>query len=107
MNNVTLARESDPITSHLAARDIVESGVFETQKEKVLALLEAYNDKYGVAPTSAELARWADLERVVTSRRLPDLEKTKRVKRHIFRTCTISKKLCTTWIAVDSNVLTN
>lgn len=98
-----LSRKNDPVTSHIAAQDIVSSGVFERQKDIVYDFLIEKNME-GINPTSAELAAMGNMDRYTPSRRLPDLEKEGKVKKMSPRTCTVTKKKCVTWFANKSLV---
>lgn len=95
-----LARGSDPESSKLAAEEIVASGTHAVQKQFVLSVLSTHD-----GATSRELARYAatvvgqDINALVhiIGRRLPDLEKDKRVRRGPQRTCTVGQRQALTW----------
>lgn len=62
------ARNSDPVSSHVAAAAITRSGVAQAQAQRVLAALQRFPGS-----TSAELAKSAQIERYAVARRLPEL----------------------------------
>lgn len=96
MSQAVLSRNSDPISSKLAAQELVSSGKFDNQKDMVCDLLRNFNEN-NICPTSAEMAAYLDLDRYIPSRRLPDLEKEGRVTRLKTRMCSVTKKFCVTW----------
>lgn len=96
MDQAALFRKNDPVSSQLAAQELVKSGRFDNQKDMVCDLLRTFN-KNGICPTSAEIAALTELDRYVPSRRLPDLEKEGRVTRLKTRMCNVTKKYCVTW----------
>ena len=71
----TLARRTDPITSHIAAADHVQSGANDKQKFLVLTFLRRYVASLNRYPTSAELADKYGMDRHMVAKRLPDLER--------------------------------
>lgn len=87
-----IARASDPRTSHLAAREVTESGRRESQLEKVLELVRLYP-----LSTSAELAKFGKMDRYVTARRLPELWEGKLICQRSARQCTVSGRKAVTW----------
>lgn len=92
-----LARATDPVTSHVAARRVVASGVWDSQKNQIRhALATALRDRI-YPPTSRELATFAAMDRYTVARRLPDLEKEGRVEKAGKRVCTISGTPAVTW----------
>jgi predicted transcriptional regulator len=90
----TLARADDPITSHLAAKELVE----DPEKlgklyGEVLSLLRRNPDK-----TTNELAQLSgerDPRRI--GRRLPELERHGFVIRSAIRRCAVTTKMATAW----------
>jgi predicted transcriptional regulator len=97
-NSAPIAATRDPVTSHLAAEELTDSGARDAQKSAVLASLK----REPVPPTSRELARSAKLDRHAVARRLPDLESDGLVRKAGMRTCSISGKMCVTWAIVRS-----
>jgi CRP-like cAMP-binding protein len=90
-----LARRSDPDTSHEAAGRMVQSGARDGQCEKALHALR----RAGTC-TSAELAERMGIDRYVTGRRLPDLEKRGLVAKDDKKVCRISGTRAVTWRAL-------
>lgn len=93
-----LAARADPESSHKAAAELVESGRLGSQCKTVLEAL-----KKEVEPaTACEIAKNSGLDRIMVSRRLPDLEKVGLVKRCGQRECKASqprKSVQETWSA--------
>jgi len=89
-----LRRSTDPVSSHSAAEELVESGHHGKQCTGVLLALV---DNPGT--TSMELAVVANIDRHVVARRLPDLEKGGVVSRGTIRKCKVGKRLAMTWTA--------
>ena len=89
-----LRRTTDPVSSHAAARELVESGHHGKQCTGVLYALV---DNPGV--TSRELADISGIDLAILFRRLPDLEKHGVVSRGTIRKCKKGNRLATTWIA--------
>lgn len=91
---------SDPESSKLAAEEIIDSGGHAAQKQFVLSVLSTHD-----GATSRELAQYAativgrDVNALVhiIGRRLPDLEKDKRVRRGAQRMCAVGKRRALTW----------
>ncbi len=75
-DSVTLARSTDPSSSHAAAAEHIASGRHASQKQQVLAALRTWPGS-----TSKELAARAGLERHIPGRRLKDLETLGKVRR--------------------------
>lgn len=71
-----LARRTDPMSSHRAARAIVKSGARKRQADAVLEALRCYDGS-----TTRELAELAGLDRYMVGRRMPELAREGRVKR--------------------------
>jgi hypothetical protein len=93
------ARESDPLSSHLAAREVKESGRLGKQQAEVLAAVKRWPGL-----TSAELASrmaqergcaWFSLRHMV-ARRLPDLEPIFIVKGKM-RRCSMTTHSAVEW----------
>lgn len=81
-----IARQRDPQTSHEAAEQVTSSGTRDRQAGEVLTAVHAHPGM-----TSRELAREAGLDRYVTARRLPELERLGRVRRGPARVCAVSE----------------
>lgn len=94
------ARESDPVSSHLAAREVKESGRLGKQQCAVLEAVRAWPGR-----TSAELAaklapdNWFSLRHMV-ARRLPELEPV-HVRKGVMRECTKTHRKAVTWFPVE------
>lgn len=93
-----LSRTTDPLSSHLAAEELQSSGRRETQCRLVLEWVERFPDR-----TSAELARWGDLDRYMVARRLPDLERQGLVKKSGMRPCQTNGRQAVTWRLCGAN----
>ena len=92
-----LARNSDPVSSHEAADDIVSSGKLAQQKAVVLNALQMYQRTHGPA-TSAELAKHYEMDRYMVAKRLPDLEKQELVQKCAeMKKCPVGGKRATAW----------
>lgn len=89
-----LSRATDPSSSAEAAERHVASGRNATQKIAVLEALRAHP-----GATSAELARSMKVDRYITARRLPDLERDGRVTRIGERTCRVDGTPAVIWKA--------
>ena len=102
MNQTTLhlpparARNTDPDTSHIAARKITRKGL-QGQQADVLCLLKLHPHC-----TAAELAEapGSKADCYQFNRRLPELVKAGLARRGNARKCRIRGSLCTTWEAV-------
>lgn len=92
------ARNTDPDTSHEAARDIVESGMQAQQQAQVAAAVRRHPGL-----TSRELADAASMDRHKVARRLPELEADGLVVHGVPRVCKLSGKRCQTWLPVLSD----
>ncbi len=90
-----IARNDDPITSHLAANAITHSGKRAAQKLQVLEGLKAHPRS-----TSAELASFLGLSRHITGRRLPDLRYDGKVVNIGIGQCSVSHRPALLWLAV-------
>jgi hypothetical protein len=89
-----VARRSDPESSHLAAREVTDSGRMEGQCLGVLALLKKHP-----LSTSLELGQHG-YDRFVCARRLPQLERAGLVARRSPRICTVGNRKAVTWEAL-------
>lgn len=84
------ARNTDPQSSHIAAKRVTLSGIRANQQIEVFRLVKKYPGL-----TSAELSRKTKkLDRYQIARRLPEL---KGVRKGVPRHCGISKQSCDTW----------
>lgn len=89
------ARNTDPDTSHEAARDLVDSGTQAQQQAQVESALRQHPGL-----TSRELAFSAGLDRHMVARRLPELEAEGLAVHGAPRICSMSRKRCQTWLPV-------
>lgn len=89
------ARNTDPDTSHEAARDLVDSGTQAQQQAQVVSALRQHPGL-----TSRELAFSAGLDRHMVARRLPELEAEGLAVHGAPRICSMSRKRCQTWLPV-------
>lgn len=87
-----IARASDPVTSHLAAKEITASGVRFSQQKKVADAVRRHPGH-----TSQELAEMTGLERYMLARRLPECVTARTVRKGEPKHCDITKKLALTW----------
>lgn len=100
-----LARNTDPSTSHEAADNVVDSGKCHLQRVAVYNALSRQNEDAVIPyPTSAELARWYNLDRYMVGRRLSDLEHLGLVEKVTTdggslekRKCNVHGSRATTW----------
>ena len=88
----TMARASDPSTSHAAAAEVTASGVAAAQRAKVLAVVVA---QPGLC--SDEIAQAAGLQRHASGRRCPELERLGLVRKGAARPSRITGRSCVTW----------
>jgi len=89
----TMARTSDPSSSHEAARAIVESGGRAAQAAAVLEALRVHGKS-----TSRGLSQASGIDRHVVARRLPELEREGRVRRTEQILCPWAGRLAVGWI---------
>ena len=87
------ARNTDPDTSHEAARNLVDSGARAQQQAQVASAVRQYPGL-----TSRELAFSAGLDRYMVARRLPELEAEGVAVHGAPRICSMSRKRCQTWL---------
>lgn len=86
------ARNSDPVTSHLAAEEITASGVRFSQQRQV-----AHAVRRHPGHTSQELAELTGLDRYMLARRLPECETAGRVRKGPMRNCSITGRKAHVW----------
>lgn len=94
-NLAPLASAADPISSHLAAAEVTNSGRRASQKLEILTWLRGQSQ----AVSSMEIAAAANIDRSVVARRLPDLEHDGLVERGAMRECAVSRRQAITWRA--------
>jgi CRP-like cAMP-binding protein len=86
------ARNTDPITSHLADCEVQVSGVRGKQQRRVLSAVVLFPGH-----TSRELSGFCDLDRYQVARRLPELQALGVVKAGEIRKCKDGGKPSVTW----------
>ncbi len=87
------ARNTDPITSHMADEEITTSGQRAAQ---MMQAVQAVKDYPG--HTSAELAKATGMDRSMLARRLPDARSLNFVKNgDTFRKCDVTGRKSITW----------
>ncbi len=89
---MALARTTDPITSHQAARDAEHRGVAAAHR---LLCLAQVTHQPGL--TAAEIAEATGLERHAPSRRLPELRDAGLVVNGPIRLCAVKGRRSLTW----------
>lgn len=87
-----IARTSDPISSHLAAKEITASGKRAHQQAQCAAAVRQFPGH-----TSFELAMLTDLDRYALGRRLSECETAGTVKRGETKYCDVTGRLAMTW----------
>ena len=92
MQNNATSPPADPATSHEAEEHVNTSGIRDGHARVVFEALRRHE-----GATSAELASYAGVDRYVTGRRLPDLEKLGLVRKGESRRCRAARKNAITW----------
>jgi hypothetical protein len=88
-----LAANSDPLSSHLAAKRFTDSGARGRQKREFIAWLRGQTEPL----TSAEIAAMGGFDRHSVARRLPDLERDRLVARGPMRRCRVAGTPAIVW----------
>ena len=91
-----LSRSTDPHTSYEAARDLAESGKWNSQKIAVYKCLRKHD-----GATGAEIANFLGIDRHTPSRRLPEIERTGYIMRGEARRCSVRGTKQMTWWIVE------
>lgn len=86
------ARRDDPATSHEAAAAVESTGLADTQRDDILAIVRA---EPGL--TADEVAERYGTERCIASRRLPELREDLLIHNGPVRHSTINGRRCLTW----------
>jgi hypothetical protein len=86
------ARRTDPVTSHMTAEKVEESGGADTQRKMCLRYVRNHPGR-----TSAEIAAALYIDRYTPSRRLPELRDAGRVYNGRRRVCSVTGNLSLTW----------
>jgi hypothetical protein len=92
-----LARAGDPVTSHIAADKLKESGKWRGQKGIVLTWMREHKIDEAHSLTASEMARESGIRHPVCHKRLPDLESAGWVRKCGKRICKVTGELCCTW----------
>jgi hypothetical protein len=88
-----IARNTDPISSHMAAREITLSGARGKQQRLALRVVIEHPGM-----TSRELAALCSLDRYQMARRLPELEEAGLVAKGPVRQCKAGGRPAVTWL---------
>jgi len=92
ISHTPIARNTDPVSSHLAAAEITSKGIRGSQRGKVLDMVFS---RPGM--TSRELAYLFDMDRYIVARRLPELEAYGRVYKGPIVRCAVGKRKAVSW----------
>ncbi len=95
--DIQIAARRDPITSHIAAREVTISG---RRADQMMQVVHALHCRPG--RSSRELADESGLDRYVVARRLPDAERCGLVRRGGMRSCRLSARPAVVWFACDT-----
>ena len=87
-----IARNTDPESSHLAAREITASGKREDQQHQTIAAVQRYPGL-----TMQELAARTNLCRFMLGRRISECETAGKVRRGQKRKCTVTGRQAEPW----------
>jgi len=91
-----ISRNTDPVTSHLAALEVTQDGTRAKQQRAVLTALKSHPGH-----TSMELSQFSGvLSRYDFARRLPELEDAGLVMKGPKRRCALTGKQAVTWRAI-------
>jgi hypothetical protein len=93
------SRSKDPVTSHMAADAVEQTGAAGNHRDRCLAAVKA---RPGM--TAAEIAVAAGLERHEASRRLPELRAAGLVYTGQARTCEVQGHSSLTWYPVAASI---
>lgn len=86
------AKNTDPDTSHDAARHVVRTGLAAVQQDQTVAAVRKYPGH-----TALEIATKLGIDRYMLGRRLSECEKAGRVLRGPAKTCSVSERRAHTW----------
>ena len=87
-----IARRTDPVTSHRAAKEHTDSGKRQTNMERVVAGVHKAPGR-----TSRELAAYLGMDYHEVARRLPDAENKGLVRKGEPRTCHENARAACSW----------
>lgn len=91
LTDIPRARATDPVSSHLAAEEVRDSGRLGQQQAAVLAAVKRHPGL-----TSRELAVMMATDRYIVARRLPELEPV-HVRKGDARKCRVGDRPAVTW----------
>jgi DNA-binding transcriptional ArsR family regulator len=91
---VARARNTDPVTSHIAAATVERTGVASTQRAQILHYVAHHPDL-----TASEIAEGLGIERIIPGKRLPELRDAGYLVNGAERTCRVRGTKCMTWRA--------
>lgn len=86
------SRNTDPVTSYMAADKVEREGTAETQRQKCYAEVARMEGQ-----TSAEIAKRLEVDRYTPSRRLPELRDAGIVQNGNHRKCMVTGNKSMTW----------
>lgn len=86
-----LARNTDPVTSHIAAHRIVKSGKQKSGMANILNCIQSYPNS-----TGGEIARKLGIDYTECQRRISDLVNAHKVVRGAARVCDVKQSKCST-----------
>lgn len=86
------SRNTDPVSSKLAAEYVEKSGKAETHRELCFAEVLA-----NPGQTCGEIAKSIGLDRVAAARRLPELREMGLIESKTIRICSVANRRCLTW----------
>lgn len=92
LSSYARSRTTDPVTSHMAERQMRESGAFARQRDAVLAAVRAHSGL-----TAMELSRESGLDYYLLMRRLNEVETLGHIRRGDRRPCRVTGRAATTW----------
>ena len=92
LSNTPIARNTDPESSHIAAREITYSGSRASQQIRVLEAVTNYPGN-----TSHELSFKIGMDRYQIARRLPELESNGFIQKGQLRKDRINDRMVVTW----------
>ena len=104
LSDILASRNTDPLSSHIAKRDVTLCGARATQQHVVLDLVRRFPGR-----SSAELAKKSitgpkRLDRWQVARRTADLESADLIRSGDLRKCSLTGKKCKTFYPVAEAV---
>lgn len=91
-DNIPIAAANDPVTSHVAADKLNESGKRESLARQIYKAIRKWPHR-----TNGELSRLTGIEYYRLEKRVSDLKNAGWVKESGQRKCTVRGTLCCTW----------